>query len=455
MHSYKSIEGWRNVFWVICFVLFSARMSYAVNLGQLIVLALEKDPVYKTRQYNALARKALGWQAGVGYGPTLRVNMRYGDGRESLQLLEQGSPVEEKSVDFYRPELLFSLVQPLVDLEKFYLAKWGASEITAAKVELRQARENLVLRVCEKYIALLVAEENYRLAQEECRSLKRQQEDAAERLLIGYGTVTDEQSAQARYAISLAALLERQTQRDRMRKELEEVVGVDIVEKIDDFPEGLKLPELAKDAAYWENIALQFNSGYKLAQIQQTASKEKLRSAQGKFLPVVDFFADYSEKRPSQTLSDYGETRKEAILGVRLEMEILSSGRDSFGLVAALREARAAEQNVEAQKRHLLSTVQVLWLSLHNTLQLVGHYAAAVESSEQFMLSTKEGFLEGRHTLLDVLNSQQEYFRMLSQYRSSRYNYLLLCQQFRNVLGIGDDFDFPLNIYQIAENKER
>ncbi|PIE63417.1 MAG: hypothetical protein CSA26_12750, partial [Desulfobacterales bacterium] len=166
------------------------------------------------------------------------------------------------------------------------------------------------------------------------------------------------------------------------------------------------------------------------------------------------FFANYSHKEPTNTLADYGETRKEAIFGVRAEIELLSSGRDSFAVVAASRELEASKLGVDAEKRHLLSTLQNIWLSLHNTLALIECYKTAVKSSEQFMVSTKEGYLEGKFTLLDVLNSQQEYFHTVSQYRGARYNYYVLCQQFKRTLGISNDFQLPTQIYQEVEIKE-
>ncbi len=454
LYSHKQIRVGVCVFWIIGMVSFTAGLAQAITLGELIEMALEKDPAYKSRWYEASARKALGWQARLNYGPALRASASYGKGKNSLQLSGQDVVAEEKSVDFHQPEYLFSFTQPVINFKKFYLARWGGSEITAAEVEQKQAEEELILRISERYFALLTAEENCRLAQEENNSLKKQMEDASLRLLLGYGTITDEQSAQSRYAISQASLLERETERDRTRRELEEVVGVDFHEKIDDFPEEMALPEIPKDISYWQEVALQFNSAYRLAQIQQAASKEKLRAAQGGFLPSIDFFANYSRKEPTNTLADYGETRKEAIFGVRAEVELLSSGRDSFAVAAASRELEASELGVAAEKRHLLSTLQNIWLSLHNTLALIECYKTAVKSSEQFMVSTKEGYLEGRFTLLDVLNSQQEYFHTVSQYRASRYSYYVLCQQFKKTLGISNDFQLPTQIYQQAEINE-
>ncbi len=454
MYNHKRIGKAACVFGIVVIVSFTAGLVHAVTLGQLIEMALDKDPAYKSRWHKASARKALGWQAKLNYGPALKASASYGKARDSLRLSGQDSVEEEKSVDFHQPEFLFSFTQPVINFRKFYLARWGDSEITAAEVEQKQAREDLILRISERYFALLTAEENCRIALEENKSLKKQMEDASLRLLLGYGTITDEQSAQSRYAISLASLLEKQTERDRIRRELEEVVGVDFHEKIEDFPEDMALPEIPEDISHWEGVALQFNSAYKLAQIEQAASKEKLRAAQGGFLPVVDFFADYSQKEPDQTLAGYGETKKAAIFGIRAETELFSSGRDSLAVVAASRELEAAELGVDAQKRHLLSTLQNLWLALHNTLELIGYYKTAVKSSEQFMLSTKEGYLEGRFTLLDVLNSQQEYFHTVSQYRASRYNYFILCQQFKKTLGISDDFQFLPEVPKASGSEE-
>ncbi len=436
-------------FKAVCLVLLSAGLSYAVSLEQLVQLALEKDSHYKSQRYNASARKALGWQARVGYGPTVKASASYGKGKQSLQLSDQDLLADERvdgvvddhsSVDYHQKELSVSLKQPLINLEKFHIGKWGSAEITAADVERHQAKEDLILRVCEKYFSLLTAEEHLRLAEEERNSLAQQVNDATERLLLGNGTITEQQNAQARYAIARAAVLEKRIQRDTKKSELEKAVGVELSEKIDGIPIDMYFPEIPGTLASWEEVALQHNSGYKLAQIQRDGSRSKLRAARSSLLPTVDFFANYNQKEPSKTLAGYGETREEMMAGIKLELELFSSGRDTFEIVAASRKFKAAEQNVKTQKHHILSTVRDLWSALHKTLQLIEQYEEAVKNSEQFMRSTKEGYLGGQYSFLDMLNSQQEYFRTVGKYRSSRYDYMKLCQQFKRALGVEDEF---------------
>ncbi|PID75587.1 MAG: hypothetical protein CSB23_02330 [Deltaproteobacteria bacterium] len=417
--------------WVI--TLLFAEMSQAVSLEQLVDLALKENAGYQSQLHAAAARKAAGWQATSGYGPTVRVSVDHGIGRTSLYT-DDDETVPGNTVNFHQTELLFSATQPLLNLEKLSLMKWGTTEITAAEIEMQKAREELVLRVCERYFAFLTAQENSRLAQEESDNLRQQYEEAEQRLLLGSGTITDQQSARSRYEISLAALLEKQTRQELTRKELEEVVGFSFSEKIDGFWEK-QLPKIHNDLSYWQEMALQLNCDYRLALVQCLGGKQKLVAAQGAFLPTLDLFADYSRKEPSDTLAGYGETQKDSMFGVRFQMELLSSGRDTFEFTAALKRLAAAEQKVKAERQHLILSLQRLWLSLHNTLQLIEHYATATASSKQFMQSTQEGYLEGKYSLLDVLNSQQEYFRTQSQYKTSHYNYLTLYQQFMKTVG--------------------
>ena len=46
--------------------------------------------------------------------------------------------------------------------------------------------------------------------------------------------------------------------------------------------------------------------------------------------------------------------------------------------------------------------------------------------------------------LLDVLNAQQDYYRSLRQFKTSRYDYMVLLEKFRQVVGVETLAEVPV-----------
>ena len=57
------------------------------------------------------------------------------------------------------------------------------------------------------------------------------------------------------------------------------------------------------------------------------------------------------------------------------------------------------------------------------------------------MESTQASYDEGAKVLLDVLNAQQDYFRALREYKTTRYDYMILLEQFKQVVGVKEVFE--------------
>jgi outer membrane protein len=161
-----------------------------------------------------------------------------------------------------------------------------------------------------------------------------------------------------------------------------------------------------------------------------------LRAAESRFLPSLVFFADYTENDPDDGLLGYGEERKETEIGLRLEMNLLAGGRDAAATVAASKRAKGAKEQVKATDRAVKRSVSSLWDSIKNTKTLVEAYQLAVDANKLAMESTQASYDEGAKVLLDVLNAQQDFFRSLREYKTTRYDYMVLLEKFRQVVGV-------------------
>lgn len=424
------------LFFNMCFAL----PSTAVTLEEITQLALDNDAQLKADQFLAESKHAEGLSALGEYGTNLYLSGSYMQSSDSSDP-ESSAELEKRSVNFNESDFTVSLEQPLIDLEKLNTAREGFVIMDMAELLHKQAKEDLLLKVNERFYALLSSIENHNLAKAESEALKEQLENAQERLELGFGTITDQNNAEARHSTALANEISRKIEVENAQRALEELINQDLLAPIEDSELNKDLLKLPKSENEWHEIAKTNNTSLNLRRLEERAAFLKKNSAQSRFLPDLVMFADYNERNPSDSLIGYGERRTEADVGIKLQMELLSGGRDAASAVAASKRAKAAREQKHVSERDLTRQVGSLWTSIQNTYRLIGAYEKAVVANQSAFESTQASYDEGVKVLLDVLNAQQDYFRSQREYRTSRYEYMILLAKLEKVVGTGIDVE--------------
>lgn len=412
----------------------SVSCSFSMSLDEAIQLAFQHDAQRQADIFGAEARNADGWQAVAGYGPSLSVSGSYMRSRDS-SLPGKSAAIEERTAHFEESEITVAFMQPLVDLEKASVALQGIQEMKISDFLRKKANDNLVLKVHERYYAVLSGQENLRLAKAESSALLKQVRHAEEKLELGFGTITDQYDAEARYRLSLAFEIAKKTELENARKALEEVIAQS-VDTLEDLDPNQPPPLLSLDEQEWLGLARSNNTDLSLKRCRFETAKLHYRAVQSRYLPRLAAFADYSSRDSDDGFLGYGEERSEFDAGLRLEMNILAGGADTAAVAAASRRVKEARQQVTASNRSLERSVSSLWDSIHDTAALITAYHLAVEASRRAMDSTQAAYDEGVKVLLDVLNAQQDYYRALGKYRTANYDYMVLLERFRQVVGV-------------------
>jgi outer membrane protein len=405
-----------------------------LTLPEAISLARRHDARYQAELHDAAAQTADGWQSVAGYGPTVRLAGSYVYSRDTLRP-DRRAEAAEASASFNEAEFTIAAEQPLVDLSKAGIAGRGLIEMSIGDLRKKKAEEDLRLRVSERYYAACSSHESHLLDRAETAALKRHLVSAEERLALGFGTVTDRHNAEARYRLALAAEIAGKTALANALTALEEVIGraVDSRRFAPDLPPVPAPPRPPLDR--WLQAATASNTDLQINKRQHDVAVLNRRIALSRFAPVLVVFAEYRDRRPDGGLSGYGEDRSETDIGVRLQVDLLSGGQDVAASVAATRRLRSAARQVQATKDALTRSIQSLWESIVGTRELIETYRQATEASRLAMETTKASYDEGAKVLLDVLNAQQDYYRSLKTYKSAHYDYLLLLEKFKLVVG--------------------
>lgn len=408
----------------------------ALNLENILSLAIENDAQFQAETFDAQAQKAEGWRSVAGLGPSLIATGKYMSSRDSLKPdTETDAEADNKVAYFAENEISIELQQPLIDMEKINMARRGNREMVLADLMNKKSREDLIIRVYERYYDILSAQENLKLAQTESKALEKQVQTAKEKFELGYGTITDQYDSEARYHISQATEVARKAQLDDAREAMTELIDIEIVEDLKALPQDSPLPAMERDIEYWLRLALNNNTDLKMQQLQAETALLNLRAAQSRFLPTLKMFAEYTRSNPDDGLFGYGEERSEADIGLKVQMDLLAGGTDTAAAFAAKKRSSAARQRIEQTRRSVSRSVKSIWESLHSTHELVVAYEKAALASEKALQSTEAGYQEGVKVLLDVLNAQREYFTSKSQYQNARYDYMVLHEKFLIVVG--------------------
>lgn len=411
----------------------------AITLDEVLELAMNNDARLQAEKLSADASYADGWRSVAEYGPSVDAYGSYVRKKESVRP-DSSSEVERQKVYFDEPEFKVGFEQPLLDMGKMSRLLRGLSEMDMSEMMRRKAFEELALRVYERYYRVLSSREGLALSKAESAALKSQLDAAAQKLDLGFGTITDTHNAEARYLLSRASQVANRVELDKDLKALEELINQPLEDDLEDVYRDRDLPDLPDSAEKWFEIAEQHNTDLNLEKLQATIAHHNYREAQSRFLPALTVFADYNERRPDDGLQGYGEERSEAEVGVRLSMNLLAGGRDTAETIAASRRKSAAAHQVTASRRSLKRSVYSMWDSIHGTKELIESYWMASEANRLAMESTRVSYEEGVKVLLDLLNAQQDYYRSLREYHTTRYDYLLLLEKFRLVVGVEDAF---------------
>ncbi|MCU6497008.1 TolC family outer membrane protein [Rugamonas sp. A1-17] len=288
-------------------------------------------------------------------------------------------------------------------------------------------REQLVLRVAEVYLGVVVAQESLRVEQSELAAVSQQRDRAQARFDVGHGKITEVHEAQARLDAVQARLLTAQSQLELSQAQFRETVGStprQLAPMADGFAP--RLPEPASLAA-WQARG---EAGNTLVRSQRSAldiAGAELDKNSLKARPTIDLVAGYGAKNQSGGLSALVAPNGErnASIGLQLNVPLYAGG----GLDSRQREAVArraeAELQLSAARRDVRLKVQEGYLAVTTGVARVAALEQALVSARSALQATTLGRDVGTRTALDVLDAQQRLASAERELVQARADYLL------------------------------
>lgn len=281
-------------------------------------------------------------------------------------------------------------------------ARWRAE---VNKEQIRDAEENIALRVIEAYLAVMRQREVVDLAMENVQLHVDTLEDVRLRLETGAGNQADVLQAESRTANAMDRLLEQ-------KGELRVAVN-DFLEAVGVMPDELDLPAtpaadipVSVDEAVTR--ALASNPAARAAEIAIDARRYDAQAAEGPFMPRFDLELSASEENNTNGVRSSG-TALQALAVMRFNL--YRGGTDT----ARLRRARefVSETMLRSRETNRLVEEQVRndWNELETATTRLPQLESRVLSASQVVSAYQQQFELGQRTLLDVLDVQNELFQ--------------------------------------------
>ncbi len=409
-------------------ILVSLHVSQIAVAGELMAVyrqALENAPVLKAAAAERLAKQEILPQSRALWLPRLNLNASVATNRRDPKV----GPVDEYQSQGYG----LSITQSLYNRANWVLLEQAKEQVGQADANYDAAEQSLMLEVTQRYFDVLAALDTLGFTQAEKAAIERQLQQAQQRFEVGVSAITDVQEARARYDSVVSREITAHNQLDSAREALQELTGsanMELNPLSAGFP--LQLPD-PNDIERWERIARENNPQLKAARYAlHVAEKDIIRQSAARY-PSLNLVGSYQRSEAGSL--QFVDNDLTAIT-LQLELPLYQGG----GISSRTRQARHRYQQAnEELEKMLRSTLRMTRDAFRGVLAGIAHVQAleqALASSQTALKATEAGFEVGTRTIVDVLNVQQELFRVKRDHAVARYNYLLAMLRLKQVAGI-------------------
>lgn len=387
--------------------------------------AVVSNPEVQAR-WNALqASDAERDVARGGYFPTVDLNA--GAGRERLRRPDQ--PAES----YNRRGASLTLNQMVYDgfFTRHEVQRLGYARLVRY-YELLDASEGAALEAVRAYADVSRYREQVELAKQNYVEHKRVFDQIDERVGAGVGRRVDLEQASGRLALAESNLLTEVSNLHDVSARYLRIVGTPVADSLDAIPETLGSEPLPESTTEVLRAALNSNPALNAAVENVRAGQSALETRRAANHPRVDLRARQAINRNLDGVS--GNTR-EGVVEVVLNYNLFRGGSDQARIRQAADELNLAKDLREKSCRDLRQTLSIA----HNDTRRLTEQLTYLDQHQLSIEKAREAYRRqfdiGQRTLLDLLDTENEYFQARRAYVNARYDRVIA--QARSLNGLG------------------
>ncbi len=380
---------------------------------QAIIQSVLSNPRVNASWYNFEATREAQIVARGGYYPSVDVTADVGREERDTPLIDTG--------DYSRDAARFSITQMLFDgfATREEVARLGYAKLSRY-YDLQRASQEIGLEAAQAYVDTVRYQKLVTFAEQNYVVHRQIYNKIAERTGGGVSQGVDLQQAESRIALAESNLLTEVTNLHDVRTRFQRIVGdlpADDLE-MPSVPTGM-IPELRTSAL---NLAYQQSPEINAAIENLRSTQSALNATNAPLMPRIDL--RYRNEIEHDTDGFDGRYDEEAIELV-FSYNLFRGGADSARKREYYNRYNAA---IEERKQACLNVRQNVTIAF-NDVEALEDQVIYLDRSQQAQDRTRRAYRDqfdlGQRTLLDLLDSQNEYFDTQRAYVEARANLLI------------------------------
>lgn len=405
----------------------SASPTFAQNLLTLYAAAHRYDMRYAQSGASYSEARTLRPAARSAFFPHIRANANTSYNELNTEILgaSPGFAFPSGQFNFNSNGYSLSVTETLLSIQSLYAYQAADQTLAAARTHYQLAESRLILSVARHYFTFLLAKDDLRLRHAEERALRAALARAKRSFRLGTATITDANEARARYEAVRAETLVADNAVRIARSRVERMTAQPARHFWPLNFKRLPPPPALRSLAAEERRAGRQSLLLKVAKAQARVDQALVEASRAGRYPTIKAEAAYSYSRAGNSMFGFGSVVRQKTIGLDLSLPIYQGGE----LAAA--SAKASAQAFKA-KIVALRTARLVQFNVHQAFLNVKNGYAEVralkiaERSAQIALSSDRlGLKVGVRNNVDILHSQQVYYRTRRDYARAVYGYLL------------------------------
>lgn len=410
-------------------------MAYADSLLEVYELARENDPQFQADFYGKQATDERYYQARAALLPQVSLNARQSEIAQDI-VSSDNDVFGSGSTDYPTTVYGASIDQSIYDYSRWAAFDKAKLEIKQAASELEIARQDLFLRVAERYFTALALHENLTFLRAEKASVEASLEDVRVRREQGLVREIELLDAQARYLQVQARELDVVNRLRDALNALAEVTG--------EFPEELKVigdqltlesPDPASMEA-WQSIARERSPRLKASSLARDVAMQDVKVRQGGHYPTLDLSINYDSNETEGSLFGGGSEVETQDISVALNVPVYSGGLVSSQVREGEQLINLSEARLDQVRREVNRTVQSSYQGIVTAIARTRALRESLRANLRIVETRQVGYDSGITPLLDLLDAERDLFFARSELASARYDYLMSVLRLKHAAGV-------------------
>lgn len=429
-HFYqRALKGFLGVA-VLC----TSTAAMSENLLSIYELAKQNDPAYLMGVHQYGASTEVYAQARASLLPTVSLSASHSETAQDI-ISSDNTVFQKGSDEFPTDNYYLSLTQSIYSYSNWKRFGKAKEELKRVDAELSAVEQNLLLRVAERYFAVLAVQEDYAAISSEKTSVGEHLKLIEAKRKSGQARRTDLLDAQARYMQTLSREIEIRSRLKDSMEMLREITGESAGFLTALGKMTLERPN-PEDPQAWFEQAVEFNPEIKIRRFAASAAAEEIKLRKGGHYPTLDLEFTIGNEVKEGTLFGGGSDIDEEILALNLNVPIYSGGIVSSRVREAVALHNRTKDELELEYRAVQRQTLSTYDGVLTDISKIGALAKSVEAYELGVDAKTIGFDSGLTNSLTVLDAERDLFFARSEFARARYGYILNGLRLKRAVGV-------------------